>query len=548
MHSAEDSPTVPALVRSGAAQFGDGLLILRGAQRLSFAEADESSARLARGLLASGVGKGSHVGLLLPNGPDWVVTWLAATRIGAVVVPLSTFYTQPELAWVMRHADIQILFTLSAYRGNDCLTHLEGHAPGLGSQRPGCLAVPELPALRAVYTWDEPETKRPFTGRAQELSSAPGPGENDSFDEAFLDAVEQTVTPADPMIVIYSSGSTGNPKGAVHSHGAVIRQAAYLSSLRSLGPDDRMYSPMPFFWVGGLVYTLVSALYRGSGILCDLAFEPGATLDLLESERATVVDGFPQHEKAMVEHPSFASRDLSAVRAGNLLKLLPEALRPQDPELRANSLGMTETCAAHTADRSDVDQPESSRGGFGKPVPGVLHKIVDPDTGEILEPGKEGEVCVRGRSVLQALYKVERENTFDADGFYHTGDAGYFNSDGVLYYSGRLGEMIKTGGANVTPSEGEAALDSFPEVELAYVVGVPEPTRGQDVAAAVVPVRGATLHADDLRKRLRKSLSVYKVPRHFILLQSEELPLTNTGKIDKRRLIEELAARIARDS
>ncbi len=187
-------------------------------------------------------------------------------------------------------------------------------------------------------------------------------------------------------------------------------------------------------------------------------------------------------------------------------------------------------------------------GGFGKPVPGVLHKIVDPDTGATLEPGKEGEVCVRGRTVLQALYKVEREDTFDADGFYHTGDAGHFNSDGVLFYSGRLGEMIKTGGANVTPSEVEAALDSFPEVELAVVVGVPEATRGQDVAAAVVPVRGATLHPDDLRVRLRKSLSVYKVPRHFFLLKSEELPLTNTGKIDKRRLIEELAARIANDS
>jgi acyl-CoA synthetase (AMP-forming)/AMP-acid ligase II len=244
---------------------------------------------------------------------------------------------------------------------------------------------------------------------------------------------------------------------------------------------------------------------------------------------------------------SFDGRDLSSIRAGNLSKLLPEALRPRDPELRSNSLGMTETCAAHTADRSDVDLPEASRGSFGKPVPGVEHKIVDPETGETLAAGAEGEICVRGRSLLQALYKVEREETFDADGYYHTGDGGYFNSDGALFFTGRLGEMIKTGGANVTPSEVEAALEAFPEVEMAHVVGLPDPTRGQDVAAAVVPVSGASLEAEELRTRLRPVLSAYKLPRHLFLLKSDELPLTDTGKIDKRGLAQELAARLARD-
>ncbi len=546
MQAVEDMPTAPTLVGSGAARFGDGLLILRGPQRLSYAEAERRSARLARGLIASGLGKGSRVGVLLPNGPDWVVSWLAATRIGAVVIPLSTFYTQPELAWVMGHADIQTLFTVPSYHGNDYLAHLESHAPGLAEQSAGFLIVPELPALRAVYSWEEAETKRSWLGRAGDLELVSD--QSPSVDSAFLSAVEELVAPSDPMIVVYSSGSTGQPKGAVHSHGTVIRQAAFLSSLRGLGPDDRMYSPMPFFWVGGLVYTIASAMVRGSGILCDVTFEPGETLDLLERERATVVDGFPQHEKAMCEHTSFATRDLSSIRAGSLSGLLPEPLRPRDPELRSNSLGMTETCAAHTADRSDIDLPEAARGSFGRAVPGAEHKIVDPETGETLEAGAEGEICVRGHSILQALYKVEREQTFDADGYYHTGDGGYFNSDGQLYFSGRLGEMIKTAGANVTPSEVEAVLEGLPEVEVAYVVGVPEPTRGQDVAAAVVPIRGASLSAETLHARLRPSLSAYKVPRHFFSLKSDELPLTNTGKIDKRRLAQELTERIARDA
>ena len=546
MQSEDDIATIPRMARAGARRFGDRLLILRAEQRLSYQEADLVSAGLARSLIASGLGKGSRVGILLPNGPDWVVSWLAAARIGATVIPLSTFYTEPELAWVMRHADVQTLFTLSTYQGNDYLAHLETHAVGLAGQPAGFLAVPELPALRAVYTWDAPEVERSWVEPAREIS--PGSRGPDAVDPALLEAIEQAVTPADPMTVIYSSGSSGQPKGAVHSHGAVIRQASYLSSLRSLGPDDRIYSPMPFFWVGGFVYTLVSAMVRGSGILCDVAFDAGATLALLEREHATVVDGFPQHEKAMCEHQSFLSRDLSSVRAGSLAALLPERLRPKDPELRSNSLGMTETCAAHAADRSDVDLPESSRGSFGKPVPGVQHKIVDPETGQPLAPGVEGEICVRGRSLLQALYKVEREETFDSDGYYHTGDAGYFNSDGVLFFSGRLGEMIKTGGANVTPSEVEGVLESFPEVELALVVGVPDPVRGQNVAAAVVPVRGAALEAKELHARLRPALSTFKVPRHLFLLQRDELPLTDTGKVDKRTLSLELAERVEGES
>lgn len=546
MPSDEDTLALPSLLHAGAQQFGEGLLILRDQQRLSYREAEDRSADLARGLIAEGLGKGSRVGILLPNGPDWVVTWLAASRIGAVVIPLSTFYTEPELAWVLRHADIQTLFTLPSYQGNDYLSHLENHAPGLCAQTAGCLAIPELPALRAVHSWGNSEDGRSWVGRAAEIAS--DAALRWSGDPALLEALEQTVTPADPMIVIYSSGSTGPPKGAIHSHGAVIRQATYLSSLRSLGPDDRLYSPMPFFWVGGFVYTLVSALVRGSGILCDVAFEAGETLALLEREGATIVDGFPQHEKAMCEHESFASRDLSSIRAGNLSALLPESLRPKDAELRSSSLGMTETCAAHTADRSDVDLPESSRGSFGKPVPGVEHRIIDPDTGATLEPGVEGEICVRGRSLLQGLHKVEREETFDPDGFYHTGDAGYFNAEGVLFFTGRLGEMIKTGGANVTPSEVESVLDALPDVEMGLVVGVPDPVRGQNVAAVVVPVPGASLDVEDLRTRLRKSLSGYKVPRHFFLMQSRELPLTNTGKIDRRALVRELTERLERET
>ena len=172
------------------------------------------------------------------------------------------------------------------------------------------------------------------------------------------------------------------------------------------------------------------------------------------------------------------------------------------------------------------------------------HKVVDPETGEALPPDREGEICVRGYSLMLGLYKLERQDTFDAGGYYHTGDAGYFDSEGYLFFTGRLGDMIKTGGANVTPAEVETVLSAFPEVKEAHVVGVPDPERGQNVAAAVVLEPGHTVAAEALRARVKGELSAYKVPRHLLLFAGAELPFTDSGKIDKRRLQELLSERI----
>jgi acyl-CoA synthetase (AMP-forming)/AMP-acid ligase II len=206
---------------------------------------------------------------------------------------------------------------------------------------------------------------------------------------------------------------------------------------------------------------------------------------------------------------------------------------------------MTETCGPHTWGGDGV-LPEAERGTFGASIPGVEHRVVDPATHEVLAPGSPGEICVRGYSVMQALHKVERGDTFLPDGFYATGDAGFFDAAGLLHFQGRLGDLIKTGGANVTPAEVEQALVAQPEVKEAYVVGVPHPERGQNVAASVVLEPGAAVAPDALRERLRKELSAYKVPRHLFVDRLDALPFTDSGKIDKRRLAEILAERIAR--
>jgi acyl-CoA synthetase (AMP-forming)/AMP-acid ligase II len=537
-------PTLPVFLETRSAEFGERPLILLDDERLTYAEAATRSEKLARGLLASGIVKGTRVGLLMPNGPDWVVAWLAAARIGAVVVPLNTFYKARELCWVLRHADVHSLLMVPEFLRNDYLERLESGAPGLAGCRDGAILTSDLPCLRNVFVWGGCDRAFAKSDRDLERAADDSPG----IDAAFLAAAELCVTPADPMVIIYSSGSTADPKGAVHSHGTVIRHAFNLNAFRDLSDDDRLFSPMPFFWVGGFTFTLVSAMHAGAFMICERVFEPGETLELLERERATIVAGWPHYSRAMVDHPSFHERDLSTIRSGNLYEILPEAVRPKDPELRSNALGMTETCGPHTIEWMNVDLPERLRGAFGKSVPGVEHKVVAPETGERLPAGTAGEICVRGYSLMQGLYKVEREDAFDDEGYYHTGDIGYFDQDGWLFFQGRAGDLIKTAGANVTPREVEVVIDAIGEVKAGYVIGVPDPDRGQNVAAAVVLKQGAELDADALHGRLREELSAYKVPRHIFFYADGELPFTDSGKIDKRRLTAMLSERIAASS
>jgi acyl-CoA synthetase (AMP-forming)/AMP-acid ligase II len=301
---------------------------------------------------------------------------------------------------------------------------------------------------------------------------------------------------------------------------------------------------MPFFWVGGFVFSFLGGMHRGATMVAEAVFDPERTLRFLERERVTIAAGWPHFGKALADHPTRKDRDLSSLRAGNLPDILPEEVAPKDPQRRSNALGMTETCGPHTRGRDGV-LPDDLRGSFGTPVEGVEHRVIDPETGAVLPPGAEGEICVRGYSLMQGLYKAEREQVFLPDGFYRTGDAGFFDERGVLYFRGRLGDMIKTGGANVTPSEVEALLTGFPEVKAAYVVGVPDPERGQSVAASVLLEPGARADPDELRARCKGEIAAYKVPRHLFIDEDGALPFTDSGKIDKRRLERLLADRIA---
>ncbi|MGE2692010.1 class I adenylate-forming enzyme family protein [Mycolicibacterium pulveris] len=495
--------TVGTVLRGQAARRGIHPMLVCDDDRLTYAEADERSGRLARGLVALGAGKGTHVGVLYPNGSAFVVAMLAAARIGAVVVPFSTFATAPELRAQLAHADVEILLSAASYRSHDYRQRLDGMAQ-------------TLPLLRHVL-----------------IDTAPA----DSVDEALLKALEDDVDASDLLAIVYTSGSTSAPKGVVHTHASLLEHQRALNGVRGLTRQDRLFCNSPFFWIGGFAFAILATLLEGATLICSNAVDAGATLDLIEAEKPTITNGFVAGIAHLSRHPSLPQRDLSSLRRGNLYPIMAQEVRPADRELRHSMLGMTESGSVITISADESDQPEHRRGSFGKPLPGFDTKIVDPDTGDAVLPGDVGELCIRGPYLMQRYYKRSREECFDQDGWFHTGDLVRVDGDGFVYFIGRHGAMIKTAGANVAPAEVERAIARVTGGTVAHVVGLPDPERGQ-LVAAVIALDETEFDESALREALKSELSAYKIPRRFAAVPAAQIPVMSSGKIDIARLTE----------
>ena len=524
------SPTIPALVRFCAARFGDRPFLIADGRRLTYVDLDRRSAALAAALLAQGISKGDHVGILMPNSVDWALAWFAATRIGAVAVPLNTFYKSSELAWTARHADLNAILAWSRFHNHDFLTRLEDALPGLaGQDRPGRIMVRKAPFLRTVAVWGPSD--RAWTTRLHADGKLP------AVDADFLVDVESCVTPADEVMIIYTSGSTGDPKGPVHTHGTLVRHTYNLTFSYGVTHDSVMFTAMPFFWVGGLITGLHAVIHHGAVLVTQPAFDAAEALELMERHRATITLGWPQQGKTLAEHPDFSTHDLSSVQRTSMPAMVPPERRPKGP----NALGMTELCGNHIGVDPYVPQPPDRSETGGVSIEGLRHLLVDPDTARPAPIGTPGEIWVRGYSLMQRLHKREREEVFTPDGYYRTGDCGVEYDDGWIKFTGRLGDLIKTGGGtNVTPSEVELALANCDGVLEAYVVGA-ESDNGTVVAAAVVPRGESTLNGESLREQLRARLSAYKVPKFIWVTTKQDLPFTATGKVKKSELARQLS-------
>jgi acyl-CoA synthetase (AMP-forming)/AMP-acid ligase II len=521
--------TIPALLRVRAATKGPSVLLACDDDVLTYEAAERRSAALASGLLAAGAGKGTHVGILHPNGSAFVVAWLAAARIGAVAVPVSTFSTAAELRILLRNADVALLTLARSYRSHDYAAALREAVPELDLGVPPPLLAPSLPALRQAAFDDVPAgVDGGWSVRSlEERGRAIEPG--------LLAAMEASVCPGDRLTIVHTSGSTGEPKGVIHTHGALLRHLHNLNQIRRFTELEVLFSNSPFFWIGGLAYSFVGTLVAGGKLVCSNAAHAAGVLDVLERERPTLVNGFAQSVAHLPSDPSFARRDLSSIRRGNLYPIMPDDVRPASPELRHAMLGMTETGSVCLVSDDESDQPEHRRGSFGRPAPGFEARVVDPDTGTECSPGEPGELWFRGPFMMEGYYGRERHEVFEPDGWYRTGDFVVVDEDGFFHFRGRRGDMIKTSGANVAPREVEAAIYESSGL-TAHVVGIADAARGQVVAAVLRVPSGRVVDVDELRGRLSERLSAYKVPRRFLLLADDAVPLLPSGKPDRHAI------------
>ena len=400
--------------------------------RLTYQDAEHRSADVARWLLQRGVGKGTRVGLFFPNGVDWIVWWLAVSRIGALAVPLSTMYKSAELAKVLRLADVGLLVAPSKVLDIDVAERLEA-------------ALPEAvrAAGRTARAAGNAVLARHRAGRRL------GPKLGDAVDDQathvprdVLAAVEAEVSPADLAIMVHTSGSTADPKGVLHTHGTLFRQTstwpAAIRSITGSAESARILCAMPFFWIGG-VLAATGALHEPVTVLAMPRLDAATALDLVEQERATGIVGWPAFTQRLRDHPSFASRDLTSA-----------------PMLREGPLDIAMT---DVPDGFPVHRTMSeTAGGFAF----TEIDIVDED-GVPVPDGTTGELLIRGIGVMAGYNKRERSEVFDQAGWYHTGDRVYRRTnDPRLFYVGRTSEMIKTAGANVSPLEVEAVIECLP--------------------------------------------------------------------------------------
>ena len=499
--------TIGQCISRAARLFGDRDFVVLPGQRMTFAEADRASRSLAKTMLASGIGKGTRVGLFYTYGVDWVVAWLAASRIGALVMPFSTIYTPAELRTVLGIGDVSVLFCPATLLGKDMGLFLEEAVPGLSGYENTPLFVPELPYLRSI--WMTGPTERSWATKLSEIDDSLGP----TVDDRLLDAVEESVVPADLATVVYTSGSSALPKGVVHSHSAIVSTTAFFGESVLNNQSSVVFCAFPFFWIGGFL-VLGGALQAGLTVCCLERFEPGSALDMVEEEQCTMVAAWPSLIQSMRTHPSARHRNLDhcpILTSGPPDIALVGTPVPGVPGHR----GMSETVG----------------NWFG-----VERIIVDAETGERLDDGKEGELLIRGYGVTQGYYKKEREEVFDPDGWLHTGDR-CFMFENRPYFVGRFYEMIKSRGANVSPREVELVLEGSADIAHALVFGLPHPEMEEEVTAVIVPAPGANPDPDFIRAYGRSQLSSYKVPTRIeILGQESEIPWLASGKPDKQAL------------
>lgn len=527
--------TIGGLLRRSVERRPSAEAIATVDETLTYRQLDDRITTLARALISIGVGKGTRIALLAPDGVFWVSAFLAAARIGAILIGVSTLATASELRHIIRHSDAQILLGVRRFLRHDYAQRLEEAFTGLRAHDAEPLYLRDAPYLRSIWL-DDAEDLTWARSHAQ-LLDRPLP------DPELITQIEAEVAPSDDVVIIYTSGSSALPKAVVHTQRSAAQHSQVLAQHFLMSASDRLMPLLPLFWVGGLTMAL-EVLGAGGTLVYPKTPAMTDVIDAIERLAVNRINSWgPQLEKV---RGAVAERGIDLDTIGGLgPQRRPDgAIIP--PERTANMLGMTESFGPHSSEPLGTELPEHLRGASGRATSDYERRIVDPETGEVLGPGRSGELQLRRGGLMRGYYKVDPDRVFTPDGFFPTGDMARIDEEGYLFFEGRRADVLKTAGANVSRLEVQAALQTLPEVEHSIVVGLPDRDAGQIVAAAVVPAPGSAPTEESLKTQLRALLSSYKIPKHIVLLAPDEIPWTPSQKVKLAEVAALIATRVAR--
>ena len=498
-----------------------------GAIRWTYDALWDRANEVARALLACGVGKGTRVGVLMTNRPEFLSACFGAALAGCVATTLSTFSTPAELEHLLSSSACSVLLLERNVLKKDFAAMVTALEPSIALAKPGELAVAKFPFLRHIVALgasiggDEGaiEDWSAFLARGQAVS------------QDLVNATAATVTPSDPGVLFFSSGSTAKPKGILSAHRGVTLQLWRWKRYYAAGDDVRIWSANGFFWSGNFGMAIGGALSGGGALILQQTFQAEEALALMDAEKATMAVAWPHQWAQLEAAANWNDVDLSTLKyidARTPLGRHPTVKTTWQEPMAA--YGNTETFTISAIYPSGASEEEIA-GSHGKPQPGGVFKIIDPLTGVVVPLGERGEIAVKGPTLMLGYIGTPLDETLDGEGFFRTGDGGYVDGEGRLYWQGRLNDIIKTGGANVSPIEIDTILKQCPGVKVTQTVGVPHDTLGELVVTCIVPHEGASLDEKAVQAFAKAQLASYKVPRRVLFFGEDELQLTGSAKI-----------------
>jgi fatty-acyl-CoA synthase len=517
----------------------DALIVRHQGIRWSYREYRERVDDLAMGLLALGIEPGDRVGIWAPNCCEWSVTQYATAKIGAIMVCINPAYRLYELEYALNKVQCKALVTADKFKTSDYLGMLGELAPELASSAPGELTAARLPHLRAVIRMGE--DKSPGMFNYAEVCAMGSSAQRERLQE-----LADELCPADPINIQFTSGTTGNPKGATLTHRNILNNGKLVGDGMRLTEHDRLCIPVPLYHCFGMVMGNLACITHGSAAVFPAdGFDPESTLAAVEEERCTALHGVPTMFIAELDSPSLDQYDLSSLRTGIMagatcpVEVMNRVIGKMHMEEVLIAYGQTETSPVNHMTSAD-DSIDKRVGSVGRPAPHCEIKIIDAD-GDVVPVGEKGEICCRGHSVMQGYWDDPERTaeTIDADGWLHSGDIGVMDEDGYTQVTGRIKDMIIRGGENVYPREVEEFLYTHPDIQEVQVFGIPDERYGEQVCAWIKPRDGATLTAEAVQAFCRDKITHFKVPRYIRFV--EDFPMTVTGKIQKYLMREQMS-------